>query len=112
MTVTAPKVIELTRPVILWALHFTALYALISAACAPRGLMEIETMRATAAVVTLGAAVLALAWLVVAMRGLRRIDDLAPGRPLAVAALWSAAISLMAILANLWPVATLASCTG
>ena len=112
MTLTAPKLIEVSRPAILWALHFIAVYALISAACAPRGLMETQTMRAAAGLVTLAAGVLALVWLVVAMRGLRAAPADGDMRPMAVAIVWSAAISLMAILANLWPVATLASCTG
>lgn len=105
-------VVQVARPVTLWALHFVAVYALISAACAPRGLMEAETMRAAAAVMTLGVGLLALVWLIVAMRGLRRLPADGDARPMAVAVVWSAAISLMAILANLWPVATLATCTG
>lgn len=105
-------VYHIARPVTLWALHFIAVYALISAACAPRGLIETDVMRAAAALTTAAVAVLALAWLLQSRRALARRDAAASDRPLAVASVWTVGISLMAIIANLWPVAFLATCTG
>jgi uncharacterized SAM-binding protein YcdF (DUF218 family) len=105
-------VFHIARPITLWALHFIAVYALISAACAPRELLDTQVMRAAAALVTLAVSVLVLAWLVGGLRTLRRTEEQDPNHPLALAAAWCAAISLLAILANLWPVATLSSCTG
>ncbi|MFP7673954.1 hypothetical protein ACG74X_11440 [Marivita sp. S0852] len=103
---------HIARPITLWSLHFIAIYALISAACAPRGLMETDVMRAVATLGTLATGLLMLFWLIQAMRSSRRVSGDAEERPLVIAALWSAGISLMAIFANLWPVATLASCSG
>ena len=105
-------VIQLARPVTLWAVHFIAIYALISAACAPRELLEPDVMRATAALMTVVAAVVALIWLLGSRRDLARLDSDASARPLGVAAVWSAGISLMAIVANLWPVAVMGGCAG
>lgn len=105
-------VMHIARPVTLWALHFIAIYALISAACAPRDLMEVDAMRLIAVIVTAGAALLVLFWLLRGLRaGYAREPD-EPDAPLIAAANWSAFISLVAILANLWPVAFLTSCTG
>ncbi|MEO1788566.1 MAG: hypothetical protein AAFR34_02570 [Pseudomonadota bacterium] len=105
-------VLHIARPITLWSLHFIAIYALISAACAPRGLIEADVMRAVSGIVTLGAAVVTLAWLIIGMRTLRQTPDEAPERPLVVAVAWTAAISLVALFANLWPVAFLATCSG
>jgi len=107
-----PLVLHVARPITLWALHFIAIYALISAACAPRALLDTDVMRAAAALLTLGAGLLALAWLVTARRRMTRLAADAPERPLAVAAAWSAAISLLAIIVDAWPVAFLTTCTG
>ncbi|MFW5642068.1 MAG: hypothetical protein ACOCTP_04920 [Roseicyclus sp.] len=93
-------------PVVIWALHFSAVYALISAACAPRGLMDPDTMAATVALLTGLAGIGCLAFLVTARR-LRHHD---PG--LAQAAWWSALISLLAVFADAWPIAILPGCTG
>ena len=95
-------------PVLVWALHFSAVYALISAACAPRGLIGADTMAAMAALVTGIAGIGCLAFLVRA-RKQRRRDD---AHPLAEAAWWSALISLLAVLANSWPIAALPGCSG
>lgn len=95
-------------PVLIWALHFSAVYALISAACAPRGLLAPDVMAATVALLTGLAGIGCLAFLVVARRQ-RRHED---AQPLATAAWWSALISLLAVLANAWPIAILPGCTG
>jgi len=105
-------VVHVARPITLWALHFIAIYALISAACAPRALLDVQVMRAVAGLVTLGAGLLVLIWLFAGSRRLRHCAASAPERPLATAAVWSATISALAILLNLWPVAILAGCSG
>ena len=99
-------------PVLIWALHFSALYALISAACAPRGLMGIDTMTAVAALGTAAAGIGCVALLLRAGRAFRRADDTSQAAPLAQAAWWSALISLLAVMANVWPVAALPGCAG
>lgn len=104
--------LRLARPVTLWAVHFIALYALISAACAPRQLLETDLMRVVAALVTLAAALVVLWWLLAGMRALRASGEDSPSRPMLVAVCWTAGISLLAILANIWPIAALGSCTG
>lgn len=104
--------LHIARPITLWALHFIAIYALISGACAPRALFDVEIMRAVSAILTLAFVLVTLAWLIIGLRTLRRLADDAPERPLAVAVAWIAAISLLALLANLWPVAFLSGCTG
>ncbi|MEO0745041.1 MAG: hypothetical protein AAFU86_12775 [Pseudomonadota bacterium] len=106
------QVIRIARPVTLWSLHFVAIYALISAACAPRGLLEADVMRSVAAIVTAVCAIVLLAWLLLGLRMARRLADDAADRPMNVAVIWSALISLLAVFANLWPVAMLATCTG
>lgn len=107
-----PFVLHVARPITLWALHFIAIYALISAACGPRALLDTDVMRAAVALLTLAAGLLALAWLVTARRRMNRLPADAPERPLAVAAAWAAAISLLAIIVDAWPVAFLTTCTG
>ncbi|SDY34976.1 hypothetical protein [Citreimonas salinaria] len=104
--------LHVARPVILWAIHFTAIYALISAACAPRALLEPDVARATAALVTLVTGVLMLVWLVIAGRVGGRLNPDEPSRTLAQAAWWTNVIMLIAIVANLWPIAVMGSCTG
>lgn len=42
----------IARPATLWALHFIAIYALVSAACAPRGLLDIAQVHLWAGVLT------------------------------------------------------------
>lgn len=44
MTALGRQVWGLTIPAVAWAVHFIAIYALISAACAPRGLIDIPLM--------------------------------------------------------------------
>ena len=95
-------------PVVIWALHFAAVYALISAACAPRGLMAPDIVAASVALLT-GLAGIGIIALLIAARRQRRHDG---ARTLAQAAWWSALISLLAVLANAWPIAILPGCTG
>jgi hypothetical protein len=102
-------VFRAATPVLLWALHFAAIYALLSAACAPRELLAVEAARIVSVLLTAALAIAALALLVAAGRGLRRG---APDPAMEQAAWWSALISLLAILANAWPVATLPGCSG
>lgn len=99
-------------PVLLWSVHFIAIYALISAACAPRGLLEIDVMRAVAGLGTLVLGLPMIYWMVRGLRETRRADNASDQHPLAIAAFWTAAISLAAILANLWPIAMLTTCIG
>lgn len=40
MTALGRQIWALTLPAVAWTVHFIAIYALISAACAPRGLVE------------------------------------------------------------------------
>lgn len=105
-------VFHIARPVTLWGLHFIAIYGLISATCAPRGLLDGDTLRLVAGTLTLVAALFAVTWLVTGLRRLNRLPGEAPDRPLAVAAFWAAVISLVAMLGNLWPVFGLAGCSG
>lgn len=102
---------HIARPVTLWSLHFIGIYALISAACAPRGLIDVDLMRPIAAIGTMGMSVLMLVWLLQAMRRAKSSDG-PEDRALSAAVLWSVIISFLAILLNLWPIATLATCTG
>lgn len=105
-------VVSVARPVTLWALHFIAVYALISAACGPRALFSPEILRATVSLVTLVTAAIMLGFLILSLRQRRGLQPDMPEAVLAQAAVWSAGISLLAILGNLWPVATLATCSG
>jgi len=104
-------VFHVARPVTLWALHFITVYALISGGCGPRALMTPDMLRVTISLVTLGAGIIAL-WFVIAAQRRRRGDLNDMEIALANAAWWSAVISLVAILFNAMPVALLTSCTG
>jgi hypothetical protein len=109
--------LRIFAPVLIWALHFSALYALISAACAPRGLIGVDLMAALAAILTGVAAIACLALLLVSGRAWRRrrgdaATAAAQSLPLEQAAWWTALISLLSVLANVWPVATLPGCAG
>ena len=104
--------VHIIRPVLLWALHFIAVYALISASCAPRALLEIEITRATVAAITLLAGIAALAWAIGAANTVRRGSTETDARTLARGVLWTNAFSFLAILANLWPVAWMTGCSG
>jgi hypothetical protein len=107
MTMTG-TVFRAAAPIVIWGLHFVALYVLISAACAPRGLIATESLAVITALLTAAAAIATLVLLVIAGRGLRRARESAMEQ----AAWWSALISFLAILANAWPVASMPGCTG
>jgi len=100
------------RPALIWALHFVAIYALISAACAPRQLMDVDVMRATASLITLGGAILVLFWLLSAGRAARQTAGDTTDVVIARITWWCALISLCAITLNLAPIAFLGTCTG
>jgi hypothetical protein len=100
-------VLRAAAPLGLWAVHFIAVYAVLSAACAPRGLIPETSLPAVIALLTAVLAIATLALLILAGRGVRRSED----RSMERAAWWSALISLLAILANAWPVAFLPGCT-
>lgn len=106
-------ILSITRPVLIWALHFIAVYALISGSCAPRGLLEADIARAAVATLTLLAGILVLAWTIGAMRVIRRHRGAdTPANAHAHIAFWTSAIALLATLFNLWPVIFLSGCTG
>ena len=44
MTALGRQVWALVIPAVAWAVHFIAIYALISAACAPRGVIDVPLM--------------------------------------------------------------------
>ncbi|OAN79433.1 hypothetical protein A8B78_11930 [Jannaschia sp. EhC01] len=104
--------LHILRPLLLWAVHFIAIYALISAACAPRLLLEVDAIRVVATIMTAVFAVLLLVWLIRAGRVKARMVHDDPASALATAAWWSLQISLLAIVANLWPIAIMTTCTG
>jgi membrane-associated protease RseP (regulator of RpoE activity) len=102
----------IAKPVLLWALHFTAIYALISAAYAPRALLAPAHLVVTAAGLTALAAVLQILW-IWRLSDRDRRNALGPdARALQHAAWWSGLISLIATLANLTPVLILPGCHG
>lgn len=105
------SVARIAAPVLVWALHFVAVYGLVSAACGPRGLLGPDTLRAVASLVTAVPAVLCVVLLLAAARGRRRWTDPAEAN-LNQAAWWAAAIAVLAILANAAPVALLETCSG
>jgi len=82
--------LALIAPACVWAAHFILLYALVSAACAPRALLAPGTLQIAGLLATLAA--LALALLPLA----RRMPDRALRRALATIA----AISGVAILTD------------
>ncbi|WP_348657432.1 hypothetical protein [uncultured Sulfitobacter sp.] len=102
----------IAKPVLLWALHFATVYALVSAACAPRALLEPAHLVLTAAVLTALAAILQIIWMWrLASHGHR--NSLGPDAfALQRAAWWTGLISLIATLANLTPVLILPGCHG
>lgn len=99
-------------PVLLWAVHFIAIYALISAACAPRMLLDVDTIRASAAVLTVLFAIALIIGVIRIGQLRRRYDPGTSEAPLAQAAWWCVQISLLAVLANTWPLAMMTSCSG
>lgn len=104
--------LHVARPVVLWAFHFMAIQALVASACAPDGTFGSGGLRLAAGSLTLGAALLALFWLVSGLRRAHRLPANAPQRSLAVMAVRTAGVSIAAVLADLWPVFVLADCTN
>lgn len=102
----------IAKPVLLWALHFTAIYALISAACAPRALLEPADLLLTTAVLTAFAAILQVIWMWRVSSHGRRSNLGSDALALQRAAWWTGLISLIATLANLTPVLILPGCHG
>lgn len=102
----------IAKPVLLWALHFATIYALISAACAPRALLAQGALVTTAAVLTAAAAALQILWMWGASGGVHPARTGSDERALKQAAWWTGLISLIATLANLTPVLILPGCHG
>jgi hypothetical protein len=96
---TGRAVLALIAPTCVWAVHFVALYALVSAACAPRALLS------PGAVALLGGAATALAVLLALL-------PLRVGGPLARATAVVAGISAAAILADAGILILFDSCGG
>ncbi|SDG38635.1 hypothetical protein [Sulfitobacter delicatus] len=102
----------IAKPVLLWALHFATMYALISAACAPRALLSPEHLVLTAVAITVVFVVLQIIWMWSAHSKGRRPGLTPDAFALARAAWWSGLISLIATIANLTPVLILPGCHG
>ena len=102
----------IAKPVLLWALHFTLIYALISAACAPRALLGQDHLLITAVVLTLVMAIAQIFWMWGAAHTGRRSDLNRDETALLHAGWWTGLISLIATLANLTPVLILPGCHG
>lgn len=92
MTQTRRSVLAVIRPGIVWAVHFTAIYALISAACAPRALLDHGALLLSGGLVTVAALVLCLLPVVFPRRS--------GPRDMIRAAFWSGLIFALAVLAN------------
>lgn len=101
-TTRAARAIAL--PGLAWALHFIAIYALISAACAPRALLGFPALVIASGAVTVAALAICL-WPV--LRPLRQ----APAE-LARAGFWSGLIFALASLANVSALLFFQSCGG
>lgn len=102
---------RIAAPVLLWALHFIVVYSLVSAACGPRALLGPDLLRVVVSLVTLLPAILCVVLLVFATRT-RRCQSEPADLHLATAAWWAAAVSTLAILINVTPVALLETCAG
>jgi hypothetical protein len=96
------QIFAIARPGLVWAVHFIAIYALISAACAARALIGHPTLLVAGGVVTAICAALCL-WSVLAPPS---------GAELKGAAFWSGLIFALAILANASALFLFQSCGG
>ena len=94
-----PVLRDILRPALIWAAHFTFVYAALSAACAPRGLTDPFWASVLVLVVTPPAAL----WAIVGARRRGRSD-------FERAARWSSTISALAILFNAAPVVLMGGC--
>ncbi|MEX3316943.1 hypothetical protein [Sulfitobacter sp. PS-8MA] len=102
----------IAKPVLLWALHFAAIYALISAACAPRALLSQDQLLMVSVIATVAVVILQIIWMWGAHSQGRRPGLTPDAFALARAAWWAGLISLIASLANLSPVLILPGCHG
>lgn len=96
--------LALAGPPTVWAVHFIAVYALISAACAPRELIGTGWMTAGTTVLTLVCVVAALVPILWTPRS--------GGPELAHATRWLAAISAAAVVFNALPFLFTTTCGG
>tara|TARA_Y100001001_G_scaffold82344_1_gene80192 strand:- start:294 stop:623 length:330 start_codon:yes stop_codon:yes gene_type:complete len=102
----------IAKPALLWGLHFTLIYALISAACAPRALLGQDHLLITAVVLTLAMAMVQIFWMWRGAHSGRRSKLNRDETALLRAGWWTGLISLIATLANLTPVLILPGCHG
>lgn len=105
MTVTRGQIAALATPILTWAVHFIVLYALVSAACAPRMLMPVPVMQVATWIATVAAVV--VAGVPVLFTG--RQEGAGAMRP---AILLTVLISVIAILADALAFAFFATCGG
>lgn len=91
-------------PGLVWAAHFIVVYALISAACAARGLISFQSAQNWSAVLTAIACALCLSTVILRPR--------AAGHDMARAALWSGLIFALAVIVNAGAFMFLNSCGG
>lgn len=91
MTIRRNQVLALAAPITLWAIHFTILYALVSAACSPRALMSITTMQTLSFIATI-IALIGAGLPILRVPARRKNDDMATAIRLA------AVISVIAIV--------------
>lgn len=104
MTVTPRSILSVVGPGIVWAVHFVAIYALISAACAPRHLLDHGAVLMAGGAAT--ALSLALCLLPVAVPPRSAPHDLIR------AAFWSGLIFAVAVLANAGALLFFQGCGG
>lgn len=104
MTDRRPTIFDVSNPPTIWALHFIAIYAGVSAACAPHAPFGYGVL----AIATAATTVLALLAVGYVWGRMRR--GAAHDCALAVAAKWSAAISAVAILFSAAPVFLIQHC--
>ncbi|MEC7760917.1 MAG: hypothetical protein VX874_03265 [Pseudomonadota bacterium] len=102
MTELTRQVVAIARPGLAWAVHFIAIYALISGACAARALFGYAFLLIAGGMATVICAGLCL-WSVAAPPA---------GADLKGAAFWSGLIFAMAILANASALFFFQSCGG
>jgi hypothetical protein len=104
MTDRQPTIFDVSNPPTIWALHFAAIYAGVSAVCAPRAYFGHGILQVATAVTTL-VALLAVGYVWYRMR-----RGAAHGGVVGIAADWSAAISAVAVLFSAVPVFLIPYC--
>jgi hypothetical protein len=104
MSPLARQITAIARPGLAWAAHFIAIYALISASCAARALIDHPTVVAGAIVATVVALALCLWSVVAAPKG--------ASADLRRAAFWGGLIFALACLANAAALVLLQGCGG